>query len=354
MLLNKHFLLIRFLVISLSTLVFISACENQAEQPGNKKRPRPPQLVSVETAKAKLVAISYQRSGTVRIRDKARLHAQEEGRVSQFPWFEGDRLRAGVSILKLDDSLLKAELKKARAEANQASLDLKRILNLKNKNAASADEVSRARTRLSITRAEVEILETRLAYMNIRAPFNGVISERLVDVEDYVTKNTHVATLINPDSVYIDANFSEQLLSQTSVDMPVTVHTDSQNIPALKGRISRIHPVVDDVTRQGIVEVELENKTSRLLAGQYVRLEFTTPAVYRIMLPFNSIQQDRNNPFVYRMVDGKAIKTTVTTGIKLGDQIEVNSGIDEGEQIITQGFLGLADGRAVQLKQDNR
>ena len=106
----------RFFYLTIAPIIavaLLSACNQQTEDPksAQQKKP-PPHPVIVQTVKAVPVAIDYSRTGTVSIRNKARIHAQEEGRVIHFPWFEGDSVKQGERLLRLDDTLLKAELKK--------------------------------------------------------------------------------------------------------------------------------------------------------------------------------------------------------------------------------------------------
>lgn len=346
----------RFFFLTIASIIAISllsGCNQQAtDTKSTQKRKRPPHPVIVQTVEAVPVAIDYSRTGTVTIRNKARIHAQEEGRVTHFPWFEGDSVKQGESLLRLDDTLLKAELKKAQADASQAMLDLKRIKNLISKKVASQEQLTSSRTRLSIAQAEVEILKTRLAWMNIKAPFNGVVSARLVEEEDFVSKKTHLLTLIDPASLYIEANFSELLLGQVRQGTEVKVRIDAAGKETFQAIISRIHPVLDAATRQAVVEIDFKQTIPRIHAGQFARVHFNSVAQPRIMLPFNAVQQGRNSQFVYVLQEGKAKKVDVTSGIKKDDRIEIIQGLTAGQQVITQGFLGLSDGKKVMVKTD--
>ena len=338
-------------IVSIVASVLLTACNHQAADPkSNQKKKRPPHPVIVQTVAAAPVAIDYSRTGTVTIRYKARIHAQEEGRVTYFPWYEGDSVKQGERLLRLDDTLLRAELKKAQADASQATLDLKRVRNLISKKVASEEQLTSSRTRLSIAQAEVEILKARLARMDIKAPFDGVVSARLVEEEDFVSKKTHLLTLIDPASLYIEANFSELLLGQIRQGTEVKVRIDAAGATTYPAIISRIHPVLDSATRQAVVEIDFKDKIPNIHAGQFARVHFSSVAQPRIMLPFNAVQQGRNSQFVYILEDDKARKVDVTSGIKKEDRIEIVQGLTAGQKVITQGFLGLSDGKKVMVK----
>jgi len=342
-------------IFAIVAAVFLSACNQQPTDSNSvQRKERPPHPVLTQTVAATPVAVDFSRTGTVSIRIKARIHAQEEGRVTYFPWYEGDSIKQGERLLMLDDTLLQAELKKAQAEASQARLDLKRIKNLIAKKVASQEQLTSAGTRLSIAEAEVEILKARLARMDIKAPFNGVVSARLVEAEDFVSKNTHLLTLIDPDSLYIEANFSELLLGQIRQGTEVLVRIDAAGSKTYPAIISRIHPVLDNSTRQAVVEIDFKQKIPNIHAGQFARIHFSSVPQSRIMLPFNAVQQGRNSQFVYVLEEGKARKVDVTSGIKKEDLIEIVQGLTAGQKVITQGFLGLSDGKKVMVNTDEK
>ena len=337
-------------MVPILAIVFFSGCEQPGSPKAGDKKSPPAHLVNVIEAKAQPVATTHTRTGTLTIRHLARIHAQEEGRITAFPWLEGDTVKQGTLLISLDDALLQAELKKSQADARQAELDLKRLKNLIKKKAASEEVLNRAQTNVSISRAEVEILKTRLTYTRILAPFDGVVSERLVEAEDFVSKQDHLLTLINPASLYVQASISELLLPQLSTEAAVEIQIDALGQQSFSGKIERIHPAIDPQTRQAVIEVSFEQLPDNIRSGQFARLQLKTRAIPRILLPFNAIQHDRNGEFVYRLEDGKAIKTRIRSGIKIADQIEVLEGIHAGQQIIIQGFLGLSDGKPVKLK----
>ncbi len=341
------------LFLLLITVLFLSACSQQAAEPKPaEKKKSPPHPVNVQTVAAVPVAMEYSRTGTVTIRNKARIHAQEEGKVTSFPWYEGDHVKQGERLLKLDDTLLRAELKKAQADASQATLDLKRVKNLIIKKVASEEQLTSSNTRLSIAQAEVEILKARLSRMDIKAPFEGVVSARLVEPEDFVSKNTHLLTLIDPASLYIEANFSELLLGQIRQGTEVNVRIDAAGPKTFPAIISRIHPVLDAATRQAVVEIDFKQNIPNIHAGQFSRVHFSSVAQPRIMLPFNTVQQGRNSQFVYVLEGDIARKVEVTSGIKKEDRIEITQGLTVGQQVIVQGFLGLSDGKKIVVKSD--
>ncbi len=323
----------------------VSAPEQNAKA---KAKSRPEHLVEVSAAEQAAVTSAYRRNGTLTARRVARIHVQEQGRIVELPWFEGDQVKAGALLLRLDDALLRAELDKARATSRQARADLARMQNLVKRSAASKDELERSRTGLDVAEAEQRMLETRLGYMRLEAPFDAVVSERRVEPGDVVATHTHVLTLLDPASLVVELPVSELLLPHLQLDDPAEVRIDALGDRAFAGRILRIHPALDRNTRQGIVEVALAPIPAGARAGQFARVTLSTARVSRLLIPFPALQRDREGEFVYRLDgDGKARRSPVRSGLRAAERVEILEGLEAGDRIVIRGFLGLTDGKSV-------
>ncbi len=332
-------------------IILLAGCGEHAATPAKhtKKEVAGAHLVETQSLSLAPTASSYTRSGSLRARRVARIYNQEEGRILELPWFEGDAVESGALLLRLDDALLRAELDKAKATARQARLDLKRWKNLVDRNAASKDEFERSRTALDIAAAEQHMLQTRLGYMQINAPFSGLVSARLVEPGDVVGEHTHVLTLVDPSSLVIEVRISELLLPRLAVGDAVGVRIDALDNQSLSGSILRIHPQLDRNTRQGVLEILLEPVPEKARAGQFARVTLKTAATPRLLLPFSALQRDRQGEFVYRVDDqSKARRAPVHSGLRVADRVEILQGLNVGDEVVTRGFLGLSAGKQVQ------
>ena len=331
--------------------LFAAGCGDSAlETRGSASRPDPGHLVELFTVDSELVSSVYERTGSLRSRRVVRIHNQEEGRITDLPYFEGDRVLAGDMVVHMEGDLLRAELDKAKATALQARLDLKRLENLARKKAASEDELARARTALNIAVADRTLLETRLAYTRITAPFDGIVTTRLAEPGDVVARHTHLLSLSDPAFLVTEIHVSELLLPHFRTGDPASVRIDALGRESFAGRILRIHPELDPVSRQGTVEVILDPVPAGARAGQFARVTLETEQVTRILVPFNAVKRDQAGEFVYRLEDGNTVhRTEVRSGVRIGDRIEILDGLEPGQQIVQRGFLGLTDGKAVEI-----
>ena len=313
-----------------------------------QKRPPKSHLVAIERVEAKALGLSHERSGTLKARQSVRIFNQEEGRITALPYYEGDAISQGDTLVRLEDDLLKAELQKAIATSRQMRTNLQRQEKLAKRNAVSDDELARARTDLSVAEAEQRLLQTRLGYTRISAPFSGVVSQRLVEPGDVVPRHTHIMTLIDPGSLVTRILVSDLLMPQLKLDDPVSVRIDGLGNERFPGRIVRIHPELDERTRMGIVEVLLEPVPQGARPGQFCRVMLKTASRSRITIPFNALQRDNKGEYVYRLNEGQiAQRRPVTSGLRIADRLEILQGLEEDDRVVTKGFLGLKAGMKV-------
>jgi RND family efflux transporter MFP subunit len=338
--------------LACAALLLLAGCQ---QQPGNgtasdedaPATPRRGHLVTTFLTAREPVSTQHERPGTLRFRRLVRLHAQEEGGIRQLDVFEGDRVTEGQLLVRIEDEVLRAELDKTRATLDQERLDLKRFQDLAARNAASQDDLAQARTAVALAEADLKLLDIRLDDTRITAPFAGIVTERLAEPGDFVTKSTHLLTVADPASLVAEAYVSELLLPHIAEGEPARIRIDALGGELFDARILRIHPTLSETNRQARVELRFERIPDGARAGQFVRAELSTAAVARLLVPFRALRQDRDGQFVW------VIRESVRTGLRIADQVEILDGLEPGQRIITRGFLGLAEGTAVERVDDD-
>ncbi len=336
-----------FLLITASFL--LAGCNGQSATPDKKRKKGPrAHLVEFVSVIPEPSTSSHERSGSLKARRTVRIHNQEEGRIDQLALYEGDAVTKGEVLVELDHSLLKAQLDKAKATRRQAQLDLNRISGLVKKRAASKDELARTNTALDVAIAEQKLLQTRLDFTTIKSPISGIVTRRMMEPGDLAAKHSHILTLTDPNSLMLQIHLSELLLPNLKQGDPVTVRIDALGSRQFAGTISRIHPELDPITRQGIVEISLNPIPAGARAGQFARVTLKTASVSRILIPFGALRRDRSGEFVYIMdSQQKAQRATVRSGIRITNKVEILAGLKAKDQVIFRGFLGLASGKKV-------
>jgi RND family efflux transporter MFP subunit len=333
----------------IACLFLLNAC-GESPNSGTSRPERPPPRVEVAKVEQQQQGQSVTRSGTLEAERRVKLITEEEGRIAELPVHEGDRVDKGELLLRLNDTLLEAELSKARAQRQQAALDLRRLQKLKRSQVVSEDELGRARTSLDVAQAEEELLQARLAHTRISAPFAGVVSARLAEPGDAVARFTHVLTLTDDSRLLARLQLSELLMPAVAVGDTVTLTLDTLGVRRLEGHILRIYPNIDPLSRQGTLEVLLSEPPPEARPGQLCRATLQLRPQPRLVVPFAALRRDTQGEYVFLVTaDNKIRRTPVVSGINLGERIEIVQGLEQGQQVVSNGFLGLGDGMNVSI-----
>lgn len=346
-------------LLSLLLLQGMTACDQFSSQitakPADGKTARaerPAHAVETVLVSRQTISIKRTLTGTLEAPRTVHVHTEQSGKVIELPYFEGDRVNKGDVLVRLDDTLLRASLAKAIASRKQSEIDLKRLQKLVPSKLASEDELARASTSLELSQAEESLQRSLLSRSVIQAPFTGLISERLKEPGDIVAVNDHILTLFDPKLMTAAVQVPEQLHGRVAVGDSVRVRIDSLGDNSFSANILRIHPVVDAATRQGTVEVRVDPVPAGARPGQLCRVTLETAETPRRLLPLNALQFDARGSFVYLVNDkSSAQRTAVTIGLQIGEYIEIIDGVNDGDEIVSKGFLGLKSGKTVRVIQ---
>ncbi len=334
-------------------LLLLTACQPQQSTTPRAARKPAVHLVETTIVTAEPLTTAAVYTGTLRAQRIVRIFTQESGRITLFPYYPSDTVKRGTILVQLDDALLKAELDKTLAVHKQNRVNVQRLQKLAKRKLVSADELLRAETEQAIARAEERILRTRLSYTQIKAPFTGLVTARLVEPGDVIDTNTPLLTLIDPASLVIDVAVSEWLLSQLKLKHRVSVRIDALGSQTFKGQISRLHPTINPQTRLGQIEITLYPYPKGVREGQFCRVTIQTHLSKRIAVPYSALRRDQEGEYVFKIEeiegdDKQVQRQTVRSGRRLADRIEILSGLKSGQVIVIKGFLGLLAGKMVE------
>ncbi len=347
--LHTRFLLIPLLLVS---GMIVGACDstNSSGQASSRQTKQTPDHV-VETKQAGIQTVQSKltTSGTIEAGTRVRLYNEVSGKIRYLPYHEGDAVAEHTIVIGLDDEVIQAELDKAIATREQAKIDYDRLKKLK-KQLASDEEIARASTAYDIAVAEEKLQQTRLNKTVIKAPFDGIITERHYEPGDVVPMHGHILSMIDPDSLRVRIYLSEHWIPQIQTGDQVEIQIDALADSIHAGQIKRIHPTIDASTRKGIVEIEFLPAPFGAQAGQLARVYLQTHPTSKLVIPVHAIHHDGSGAYVYVVDDeSKASKTYVQKGVQYGETIEITSGINLNDSIVVKGFNGLRDGKKVKV-----
>lgn len=315
----------------------------------------PPQTVST----MKVVEDEWQQQlnavGSLRAMNGADLSPQVAGTVSAIHFKSGTDVKAGTLLVELMAADDIAKLKSLQANAALAKITYERDLRQFKAQAVSQQSVDVDEQNLKSDLAQVAQQQAAVDYKFIRAPFDGHLGIRQVDVGQYLSAGTAIVTLQALDPIFVDFTLPQQALDEIKLGQTVTVQVDTFPGQNFSGQIMAINPKIDTDTRNVQVRATLKNPDHRLLPGMFATVTITTGAPKRyVTLPQTAIAFNPYGNTVY-LVDDKgknaqgqpeilARQTFVTTGATRGDQIAVLSGVKVGDTVVTAGQIKLHNG----------
>jgi len=365
----------------------------QAKKAGADAQGLPVNVVSVQRIELRR---EVEAVGTLAAKDQAVISAEVAGRVARLGADMGDHVKAGSPLVFLD-----AEKLRYRADEQQATLDqtrarlgargaelpapeqtpdvlsaaakrteaeqqLERARRLAAKNLVSKEDLERAETQLQTARAahqtaiaaerqlraEVAAREATLRGATrelqdavIRAPFDGVVAERMVSQGQFVTVQAPVMRIVRLTPLRLTAEIPEKFGPGIHVGQTIALRTDAYPDKAVEGRITRISPDVNLKSRAFSIEADVANDDGALKPGTFARLKVATNQVdHALVVPVTAVQTRYGTSLVFILRDDKLASAEVKLGDRLGPRVEIREGLEAGATIVADNVDGLSAG----------
>jgi membrane fusion protein (multidrug efflux system) len=312
-----------------------------------------PRAVPVEVASVELMTVSeeVEALGTLAADESVVIAPEIAGRVVALGFKEGEPVKAGQVLVRLDTAILDAELKQAQADLGLARDTHERLRALVQRGSGTQVALDEAAAKLASSEARIQLAKAKLAQSTILAPFNGVVGLRSVGVGDYVPVGKQLITLTSIDPIKIDFRVPEIYLSRLKVGQPVQMRVDAVPDRNFQGGIYAIDPVVDVNGRAIRLRANIPNADLALKPGLFARLAITIDRRENAMVvPEMAVVPDAVGKMVYVVENGKAKRISVEIGKRLPGKVEIVSGLKADMQIITAGQMRLRDGAPIAIK----
>ncbi len=305
--------------------------------------------------------------------------AELPGTIREVAFESGHGIRRGAVLVRLDTSTEEAQLQAAEAEAALARLALERAESLRRAEATSQADLDAARARARQAEATVAGLQATIAKKTIRAPFDGRVAIRQVELGQVVSPGTPIASLQSVDPIHVEFWLPQQALADLAEGQQVEVRTDTFPAERWAGRITTINPEVDVATRNVKVRATLPNPGGRLRPGMYAGVEVISAEKRPVLLvPATAVLYAPYGDSVYVLEEAKAEAAKaegappeakadpapaagprlvarqrfVRLGERRGDLVAVTSGLAAGETVVSSGAFKLRNGAAVVVRND--
>jgi membrane fusion protein (multidrug efflux system) len=308
--------------------------------------------VPVEVQPLRRAAMVAVHSGTAPIEahEEAEVVAKVGGEVRQILVEEGDAVKAGQLLARLDGDRLRLEVAQTEANLRKLERDYKRQLELSEKGLVAKGTAENAKFDLDALRAAYDRARLELSYTEIRAPIGGVVSTRYIKLGNTIAQNAPTFRVTDLDPLVAYVHIPEKEFRKLAPQQPAEVVVDALAGERFTGVISRISPTVDPKTGTFRARVEVPDPSRRLKPGMFARVNI----VYErredaLQLPRAAVLDADGTQSVFVVANGKAEQRTVRTGLANSGWLEVVEGLDGSEQIVVVGQAGLKSGSAVKV-----
>jgi membrane fusion protein (multidrug efflux system) len=313
------------------------------------------QALNVDVTVVKPVAFDRKLivTGSILANELVELKCEVSGKIMNIYFTEGQAVKKGDLLLKMDDDELMAQLDKQKANKKLNEDNEFRQRKLLEKEAISQEEYDNALNRLKTTEADIRLLEAQLAKTTLRAPFNGYIGFRFVSEGAFISPSLVVATLYNLDPAKIEFSIPAKHASRVAVNSKIffTIENDTTTYTGL---VYAVEPQIESSTRTLKIRARTPNPNKKMLPGQFVSIQLVLEHLNNaIMIPTEAVVpvQDGNKVFVLK--NGVAAESHVSAGERTDRTLEILSGVSVGDTILTSGILQLKAGMKVKVTRVN-
>lgn len=301
-------------------------------------------------------------SGSLSAEREASIRAEVPGSIVEIVAEQGERVAKSALLARIDDSAIRESFISARSGVTTAQLsaeiaqrELSRAERLLQAGAISdrdMESVRRATTaaqaQLADAKSRLAMAEKQLAATQVRAPFAGIVGDRQVSAGDVVSPGTLMFTVVDPSSMRLEASLPAEALSNVRIGAPVRFAVTGYADRTFAGRVSRISPSADPVTRQVRIVVSIP-ATGQLVSGLFAEGRVATESRNAPSAPLSAVDRRGLEPFVLRIRGGKVEKVIVQLGTidDLAERIEIARGVAVGDTLLLGTAQGISPGTAV-------
>jgi membrane fusion protein (multidrug efflux system) len=328
----------------------LAACGGDAGGARNGNGPPPP-VVEVATVERITIDEGLSLIGQLEPWESVMLRPETQGVIDEIEFQEGQEVRKGDVLFRLRDDEQQARLREAEAQLALAERAYKRANELAGERILAASELDQATANRSSARARIDLARVELERMTIRAPFDGVVAQRLVSPGNRVDDQTDLVKIDAVAKLRLAFALPEPIVDQVRTGMPFDVSVAAFPNERFPGEVYFVAPSLDPRNRHLLLKGEVGNVDRRLRPGMFANIRVETERREEILAaPESAIIADPAGAFVYRIApDGTAERVGVELGLRRQGKVEVRGGLAEGDRVVSAGTNKVVPGKPVEL-----
>jgi membrane fusion protein (multidrug efflux system) len=328
--------------------------QEQQRMAAQMSGPQPPASVAVTEVRTDAWQPRLRAVGTVSATEGIFVTNEVSGMVREILFASGQAVRTGELLVRLEDSVDKAELRGLQAERDLSNIKFNRLAKLVKERSVSQSDYDEAKAELDSAEASVASKRALIAKKAIRAPFDGILGIRSVDIGEYLAPGAQLVPLQALDPVFVDFSLPERHFGKLYVDQPVEVRVTAHPGEVFEGQITAMNPGIEEATRSVRVQATMENPERLLRPGMFAEVDVLLPQREEVItLPPAAITYTPygDSVFLAEEQDGQlqAQRRQVTTGAVQAGRVEILSGLAPGDRVVLAGQVKLRNGQAVQI-----
>ena len=342
------------LFIILFLLIALVAYLQWPETKQEKKRFQ--RLVSVKTTEVKYSEFrdSIEAIGTARANEQVLVTSKYSDLIEQVFFNDGQLVKQGDVLVRLNNQEELAKVNELEANLSESEAQLKRFRELLASKATSKSLVDQQEAKTKAIAAQIQSARTKLNDLNIKAPFDGFLGFREVSVGAYIDAGSVITSLDDLSVIKVDFTLPERFLPSIKVGQNIVAQNSAYKTHVFLGSIQSIDSRINPVTRTLKVRAEIPNESLSLRPGMLLNIKVVRQIETLLQLPESTIIPIEDKHYIFVLAENDnaepiAVRKNVTIGRRLPGVVEVLKGVEQGEQVVTEGALKLRDGAKVKV-----
>ncbi|MFK7848359.1 MAG: efflux RND transporter periplasmic adaptor subunit [Rhodothermales bacterium] len=341
-----------YLLAFLLLATYQMGCSNAQSQPPEEEEEEVVPAVPVEAAFVTRGDISAFFSGTASLEaeEEATVATKTSGVVTKIFVEEGDRVKAGQALARLDGERLALELARTEVNLNKLKREHERNEGLFEKQLISVEVFEQGKSDYETQQAAYNLAKLELDYTTVRAPISGIVSQRYIKVGNTLQVNEQTFMVSDFDPLLAIMYAPEKELGKLKANQTARLTVDALSGTIFDGKIKRISPIVDATTGTFKVTIEVKDKSRQLKPGMFGRVQIVYDThMATLLVPKEAVVEEDSEVSLYVVQDSLAFRKIINRGYVDNLHVEILDGIDEGAQIITAGQGSLRDSARVEV-----